>query len=78
MALLPDTAKRKIERNPCASTAVVLGTGMSVFIWVTGQLGLKIPIDFVPVITGVVTAACFAFSGHGLIGLWRFILYGRD
>lgn len=77
MAGTIQAAKATVAQNPCASTAAVLGTVMTLILYGASAAGLAMPGYIGSIIAGGVVAAGLAFSRAGLIGVWRFILYGR-
>lgn len=70
-------AKATVAQNPCASTAAVLGTAITLILYGASVLGVNMPAYIGSIIGGGIVAGGLAFSRAGLIGVWRFLLYGR-
>jgi hypothetical protein len=69
-------AKQTVANNPCASTAAVLGTVMTLILYGASVAGVNMPGYIGAIIgTGIVSAG-LAFSRAGIVGVWRFVLYG--
>lgn len=72
-----NAARSTVAANPCASTAAVLGTVMTLVLYGASLLGAQMPAYIGALIGGGVVSGGLAFSRGGLVGVWRFLLYGR-
>ena len=77
MAGTVQAAKATVAANPCASTAAVLGTVITLVLYGASAAGLNMPGYIGSIIGSGVVAGGLAFSRAGIVGVWRFILYGR-
>jgi hypothetical protein len=72
-----NAARSTVAANPCASTAAAVGSTMALVAYGASFAGVNLPAWSDALITGGATAGFLAFSRGGIMGVWRFILYGR-
>jgi hypothetical protein len=72
-----NAARATVASNPCASTAAVLSTVMTLVLYGASAAGLAMPGYIGAIIGGAVVSSGLAFSRAGIVGIWRFLLYGR-
>lgn len=72
-----NAARATVADNPCASTAATVASTMALVAYGASLAGVSLPMWATALVTGGVISGFLGFSRRGLVGVWRFILYGR-
>jgi hypothetical protein len=75
------SARRSVQAtvaaNPCTAIAATAGSVMALLTWGGTEVGVDAPGWVAALAAGAVISGALAFPNRGLVGLIRFILFGR-